>query len=178
MCRESDIWQAIRFSKELMNLWQDNLELFRKAPGSRKNHQAYPGGYIAHVADCIKFGRDMYGVWADKIYDGLHEEEYFALQDVTMVMFLHDLEKPWLYVEDALSQDEKGKLLQDKAARKEFRLAKIVEYNIVLTEEQRVALDQVEGIRDKDYSPNNRGFTPLGAFCHMCDLASSRIFYT
>lgn len=149
----------------------DNIELFRKAPGSRANHQAYPGGYLDHIGDCMKFAWDIYSTFPVIKMEALPKEEQFDVADATIVMFLHDLEKPWLYGEFPHLN------LSEKWRRRQFRLDMIKQYDIQLEEKHWAALDQVEGIRDADYDPNSRGFTPLGAFCHTLDLLSARVFY-
>lgn len=151
-----------------LKILDDNLELFRNAPGSRANHQAWPGGYLDHVEQTMAFAADMYGMWISYI-DTLGDER-FDLNDVNLVLFLHDIEKPWLYARKSTGKATK----EDRAY---FRANKIQEYGIQLTPEQIHALRYVEGMRDSDYDPNSRVMSPLATFCHVCDLVSARIFY-
>ncbi len=83
-----------------------------------------------------------------------------------MVLFLHDLEKPWKEDVD----------LKAKGKRAAFRLAKIAEYDIVLTQEQLNALKYVEG-EGNDYRKDKRIMNEMAAFCHLCDVTSARIWY-
>lgn len=152
-----------------LKILDDNLELFRNAPGSRANHQAWPGGYLDHVEACMKYAANMFDMWSTELKD-LPENERFTVRDAYLILFLHDLEKPWLYA-------HKGTGVATKDDRKVFRAKKIAEYGIVLTPEHIHALRYVEGMRDSDYDPNSRVMSPLATFCHICDLVSSRMFW-
>jgi hypothetical protein len=63
-----------------------------------------------------------------------------------------------------------------KAERAIFRLNKLAEYKIVLTDDQSNALRYVEG-EGNDYSNAKRVMGPLAAFCHLCDVTSARIWF-
>lgn len=138
------------------------------SPGSTHNHQAWPGGYIGHIAETMRL--------AVHLYDGLtmmasfpeKRKVPFELKDAFLVMFLHDLEKPWKYV-DKLK-------FKTKPDRHVFRLVKLAEFGIQLNSEHENALRYVEG-EFEDYSPHARVMGPLAAFCHMCDIASARIWF-
>lgn len=145
-------------------LLEDNLELFLKAPGSSHNHQAWPGGYLGHVYDTMHIGMELYFALS-----AMNRPLDFSYSDVLLVMFLHDLEKPWKYCDPSID-------LSTKLQRKAFRAAKIAEYGITLTDAQQNALDYVEG-EYEDYSSKKRVMGPLAALCHMADVASARIWH-
>jgi hypothetical protein len=88
----------------------------------------------------------------------------FTMSDAVVVLFLHDLEKPWK--DKAWTKDE----------RHRFRLSVIAQYGIELTDEQYNALVYVEG-EGSDYRSDARVMNELAAFCHMCDVASARIWH-
>jgi len=100
----------------------------------------------------------------------------FSLSDALLVVFLHDLEKPWKY---QIGSD--GHITKDtsmtKEERKGFRARKIREYGIELTQEHENALRYIEGIPDSEYTPGARIMGPLAAFCHLCDITSARIWF-
>lgn len=137
-----------------------HLDRFRAAAGSSCNHQAWPGGYLDHVAETMRI--------AEALYRGLSlvRPPPFRLNDALLVMFLHDLEKPW----------KKDQDLRTKKDRRDFRDSMISAWDIHLSNEQRNALLYVEGEGD-DYSPHRRVMGELAAFCHMCDVASARIWH-
>lgn len=146
----------------------DNLTRFQTAPGSRHNHQAWPGGYLDHVADIFKLGKFLMD-----FEPGRHRP--FNLADFYLVMFLHDIEKPFAY-----SYDDKGKIvvhseLKEKQAKKDFRDKLIEEYELPLTDQHRQALRYVEKIPEEEYSPNERTMDELSAFCHVADTWSARV---
>lgn len=146
--------------EKCFNLLEKNLARFKRAWGSSSNHQAWEGGYIDHVTEVMNI--------ATHIYDGMTKMRLlpFKLSDALLVLFLHDLEKPW----------KEEVHFQAKFERKKFRLAKIAEFDIQLTPEQLNAINYVEG-ENEDYSAGKRVMNELAAFCHMCDVASARIWH-
>ncbi len=145
-------------------------QLFRQARGSRKNHQAWIGGYLDHIIEVMNIAVLLYPVM------NRTRELSFSLSDALLVLFLHDLEKPWKYEANDSGDVRLTRSLRDKESQHEFRLRKLREYGIKLTSEQSNALEHVEG-RDGDYSGLTRVMGPLAAFCHLCDITSSRIWF-
>lgn len=145
---------------------QENWELFSKAPGSSHNHQAWKGGYLNHVKEVCNI--------AIILYEPLNSRRPlpFSLSDSLLVLFLHDLEKPWKHSEESkFTNPETG--LKDRALIKKFVDEKITEYHFQLTEEHRNAIKYAEG-EGGDYTPKKRIQPPLAAFAHMCDVWSAR----
>lgn len=140
----------------------DHGGLLRRAPGSGHNHQAWPGGYWDHLAEVMNLAVVLHGR-----LDELRPLP-FALPDALLVLFVHDLEKPWRH-------QGGGEALAAKADKAAFRLQMIGRYGIRLTDEQANALRYVEG-EGADYSPRRRAMGPLAAFCHLCDTASARLW--
>ena len=148
----------------------DNQALFQTAHGSVHNHQAWQGGYYDHIQEIMNIGCALY-----ETLNSLRKLP-FSLSDALLIDFLHDVEKPWKY-----EQGEDGELrhtaaFQTKKADHEFRMQKLREYNIKLTPEQENAFKYVEGELN-DYSNKKRVTGPLGAFCHLCDVTSARIWF-
>lgn len=150
-------------------LFADNEALFKTAPGSSKNHQAWKGGYYDHICETMNLAVQLYAT-----LDPLRKLP-FSLSDALLVLYLHDLEKPWKYTWTS------GGIMKDssmtKAERKEFRAEKIAEYRIKLTAEHENAMRYVEGIPDEEYTPGERIMGPLACFCHVCDITSARLWY-
>jgi hypothetical protein len=147
---------------ECRQMWEDNESLFNEAPGSTVNHQAWTGGYAEHVMQVLLIAQDLYAVFES--YKSLP----FTLTDALIVLFLHDIEKPFMW---------NFGWKKTKKERMKFRLAKIAEHNINLSLEQMNALQYVEGEGD-DYRSDLRVMNELAAFCHMCDVASARIWHS
>ncbi len=150
-----------------LRLLDDNLELFRKARGSKSNHQAWEGGYLDHITEGMNIGIKLY-----PLLDNLRKLP-FTLSDVNLTFNLHDLEKPWKYKLNAAGQLEIIPEMQDRKNIKAFVDRKIIEYGFVLTEEHRNALKYAEG-EVGDWTPGKRLMGPLAAFIHMCDNWSAR----
>lgn len=160
-----------------LQIIQDSRELFMSAPGSTHNHQAWPGGYWDHITDAMNICVQLYAFLKETgrlVF--LSVMEQFELSDALLVLYLHDIEKPWRtnYVDGKL---EVVPELKTKVARTSFQAAKLAEYNLELTPNHLNALRYVEGIRDSDYAAGKRIMWPLGALCHCCDILSARAFY-
>ncbi len=144
--------------------------LFETVRGSTHNHQAWPGGYVDHVTEVMNVAVVLYPALAER------RPLPFSLSDALLVLYLHDIEKPWKYEPDHDGGFREIAELRDKGAQKAFRETKLAEYGIVLTDDQRNALTYVEG-ESKDYSNKRRVMNPLAAFCHLCDVTSARIWF-
>lgn len=140
---------------------EDNKDRFEKAKGSAAKHQAWPGGYLDHVIETIEIAQSLY------LSLELKRSLPFKFSDVVLTLFLHDLEKPWKHVENGVKFN--------KSEAKTFRINKIKEYNLQLTDEHWNALEYVEG--EHDYHPTKRKQGPLAAFIHCCDVISARIWF-
>jgi len=152
-----DIPEPVR--SKLWNIYLENHERFTGTQGSSHNHQTWKGGYYDHVREVTNIAEVLYGTLSSL------RKLPFKLTDALIVLFLHDIEKPW---------KEEYKLKKEE--RETFRRAIISTYEIPLTEEQSDALRYVEG-ENSDYSSEKRNMNELAAFCHMCDIASARIWH-
>jgi hypothetical protein len=142
-------------------------ELFRSARGSSHNHQAWTGGYADHVREVMNFAVVLHAEL------GQLRPLPFSLSDALVVLFVHDLEKPWAY-------ENVGGAWRRRAGLKEnahqFRMAKLAEAQVTLPAQLEHAVCFVEG-EGSHYDNRTRGMSPLAAFCHMCDVASARLWY-
>lgn len=146
-----------------LKLWNDNKQRFEEAPGSLVKHQAWKGGYIDHLEESINFGINLFQMMNE------YRKLEFTVADIVLVLYLHDLEKPFRYVEPktAFNSDEE---------KKEFINTMIQQYGIVLDDIHKNALTYIHGEGD-DYSRTERIQKPLAAFVHICDTASARIWF-
>lgn len=154
-----------------MSMLDDNRFLFENARGSTNNHQTWEGGYIDHITDCINYARHFYNLLSI-----IGRPLPFTLSDVTLILFLHDLEKPWRIQINSHGIAKNRKGLDTKSAFKEFRENKLIEYGLHLNTMQQNALTYVEG-ELADYSSKERIMNELAAFCHMIDVWSARGAY-
>jgi hypothetical protein len=128
------------------------------AAGSGHNHQAWPGGYADHVTEVLNIA-----IW---LYVTSPRKLPFKLEDALLVLFLHDIEKPFKI---------DGHVWTTKEARRAFRELVIQMNEVRLTDEQKNALEYVEG--EHDYSGTERKMGPMAAFCHICDVFSARVWH-
>ncbi len=147
-------------------IYLKNKIIFKKAKGSNVKHQAWGGGYLDHVRDVMNI--------AVRLYDNLNicRSLPFSLSDSLLVLYLHDLEKPWKYAGTKEQKAEVGSFPDYK----DFIKAKIDEYGFQLTNENWNGLEYIHG-EGADYDPNKNVQGPLAAFVHCCDTVSARIWY-
>ena len=151
-------------------LLADHRKLFQTVQGSTNNHQPWPGGYYDHVQEIMNV--------TIVLYDRLNSIRPlpFTVSDAILIVFLHDIEKPWKYELGADGQLEVIDSLTSKEAQHEFRSRKLKEYGIVITPDQDNAMKYVEE-ELKDYSSRRRIMEPLAALCHLADVTSARIWF-
>lgn len=148
----------------------ENRRLFQTVQGSTNNHQAWPGGYWDHVSEVMNIAAFLYPRM------NFLRPLPFSLSDALLVVFLHDVEKPWKYEIGPDGQLQHREGLRTKEDAHGFRGQKLAQYSFALTPEQENAMRYVEGEFD-DYTNRRRVMGPLAAFCHLCDVTSARIWY-
>ncbi len=136
---------------------------FEAAPGSSRKHQAWAGGYLDHVEETMWLAENFYLEMSEA------RPLPFSLGDAILVLFLHDLEKPWKYLPPT---DD----FPDDAAEHRFVERQAAAFGIELSDDHRNALRYVHGEGD-DYDPVARVQGPLAAFCHTCDTLSARVWH-
>lgn len=153
-----------------LRLLKQNRKLFQETQGSTHNHQTWLGGYFDHVQEVMNIAVLQFAAL------NLVRPLPFTLSDLLLIVFLHDLEKPWRFKRgrDNVLRNRPG--MNTKAAHHRFRLAKIAEYGIILTPTQKSALQYVEG-ELHDYSSKKRVMNPLAAVAHTCDVLSARLWF-
>ncbi len=146
-------------------VYLDNRDIFEVAKGSNVKHHYWEGGYIEHLTEVMNI--------AVRLYDSLNvcRELPFSLSDVLLVLFLHDLEKPWKYGGD----DEKVGEVGMSSDNKSFVKSKIREYGFKLSVNHLNALEYVHG-EGEDYHPSRLVQSPLGALVSACDNLSARVW--
>lgn len=156
-------------NKACLGLLNDNLDLMQTVQGSTNNHQAWTGGIIDHITEVMNI--------AVMLYRPMNHVRPlpFSLSDLLLVVFLHDIEKPWKYEFKDGELHHKSSM-ETKVDHQKFRMEKLTEYGIVLTPEQENGIEYAEG-ELSNYSNRHRTMGPLAAAAHMCDVASARIWF-
>lgn len=138
----------------------ENERVLKTAQGSSHNHQAWPGGYLHHVSETMTIAAVLHHAMSKM------RSLPFSLSDALVVMFLHDIEKPFKLKGEKLSKKD----------RRQMRESIIKWHGFRLTPEQETAMLYVEGEGD-DYRGDRRVMNELAGFCHMCDVASARVWH-
>jgi hypothetical protein len=152
-------------------LFNDKKDLFAKEKGSKRNHQAWGGGYGDHIVECLNIVTYLYA------HLSAVRTLPFLLEEALFVMYVHDLEKLYPDQVDNYEQNtgctsKKAKKIVRESLYAQFGFSDYLERN----DHIRIALDTVEGENDL-YSPNRRIMNELGALCHCADTLSSRVWY-
>lgn len=137
------------------------------AKGSQYNHQTWEGGYIDHITETMNIAHMLYTSMSMK------RQLEFSLSDALVVLFLHDIEKLFP------NRIEENYLYFDRPrAKRKVRYRFLHEENIWdhLSNIHKNAIDTAEGEGDS-YTNERRVMLPLGAFVHICDVVSSRIWF-
>ena len=182
----AELLNLIPDNEPLKQLLKDNWKRMLQAPGSTHNHQAWSGGYLDHVVETMNIACRL---WRAFFHTGTRLKKPFVLADALVVMFLHDLEKPFkdkpnkktkVGSYDAFAAqlviEEGAGYLTPKIVRRRFRDSLAAAYGVVLTAEQKNALQYVEG-EYEDYTSKERKMGELAAFCHCCDILSARLWH-
>lgn len=149
-----------------LKIYQDHKEMFDKSLGSAHNHQSWEGGYIGHIKDILNIACFLY-----QEMDSRRKLD-FSLSDALLVLYLHDLEKPWKYA----GNEEQVAELESFDDYQDFQLAKIEEYGFELTDTHMNGIKYAHGEGD-DHKKFERVSTPLAAFIHCCDTLSARVWF-
>lgn len=152
------------------HILREHRKLFQKVQGSTNNHQAWSGGYFDHVQEIMNI--------AIVLYEKLNSLRSlsFSLSDLLLVVFFHDIEKPWKYEIKEDGQLHHTQAMATKEDHQRFRMEKLTEYGIRFTPEQENGMKYAEG-ELHDYSNRRRAMGPLAAVAHMCDVASARLWF-
>lgn len=152
-------------------LYKEHEDLFKQSLGAKHNHQAWPGGYLDHVTDAMNTSLVL--------FDALNAARPLPFQraDALVVLFLHDLEKPFKY-----SLNKNGIVIKnseftsrdDDTTKKQELIDK---FGIRLNKQQVNALRYVEGVRDNESSPEARIMGELATLCHCADSISALLWY-
>jgi hypothetical protein len=162
------------------NIYHSFPMIFDRAKGSSKNHQAWEGGYKDHITECMNIACQQYR-W-------MNQARFlpFTLEDALVVLFLHDIEKPFKlegrlyrckYHNGHCGCKDEESIEATKENRKKFRDELIQSWGVSLTDAQKNALEYVEGVPDSKYTPKERTMGELAAFCHTCDIISARLWW-
>lgn len=153
-----------------IHILADNRKLFQTVQGSTNNHQNWIGGYFDHVQEIMNIAVILY-----ERLDSIRPLP-FSLSDLLLVVYLHDIEKPWKYELRNDGQLHHKVTMLTKEDHQRFRMEKLTEYGVMITPEQENGMKYAEGELN-DYTNRKRVMGPLACVAHMCDVASARLWF-
>lgn len=164
------------FRELVMKFHSTHKDRFETERGSQYNHQAWRGGYKDHILECMNIAVMLY-----KSMNGWRHIP-FSLSDALVVLYFHDVEK--MYPEqiraNTLVGEGENTTATARSSAKSMTRVRILEIDNVYETLDMVglidAINNVDG-ENKKYSNLHRVMSPLAAFCHMCDVASARIWF-
>jgi hypothetical protein len=156
---------------KLQRILDEHSGIIQRAKGSQHNHQAWEGGYLQHVVDCMSIARILLNAMPKQW------PVPFEWSSVVLVLFLHDIEKPFM---QARMAEDPEMPVWNKEQREMFKGEMIGKYDIKLTFEELHALHCMTFIEDKAsyYQASDRRMNELGAFCHAADVLSARLWHS
>jgi hypothetical protein len=156
----------------------DHLDDILANPGSGHNHQNWYGGYCDHIVQCLTLAEQQY-----KMLCKFHSAKFgnerkfasytppFTLASAALVLYFHDVEKIPKYTRTPHMFNDALKYNQEI-----WYYGVLPEwYGIIFMPNEQNALKYVHG--EHDHSKTERKAKPLAAFCHCCDMMSSRMFH-
>ena len=160
----------------LIQIYHDHAPLFQKAEGSSHNHQNWVGGYVDHIAECLRINNVTYNALSQiRPLD-------FKKDSAAIVLFFHDIEKPFKYGSNEDSRCQKWQKKYSSAtacwenAKWEILHEMMHHYQFSFSDEELNALKYTHG-EGNDHRKNARVSGPLAAHVHHCDNTSARIWF-
>ena len=124
-----------------------------------EKHQAGPGGYLDQIGSCFRLAAGFYSALSNELQDLFH----FA--SAVVVLYFHDIEKPWKYGIGSPGPIDKEEFLRTDLPTR---------YGITFSPDEWNALTYVHGEPESEYNPNIRLMGRLASVCHAADCLSAR----
>lgn len=189
----------------LLAIYDTHSDLFHYAKGSGHNHQAWRGGYVDHIAECLRINTVTWAALNNFRPLGFTEDS------AAIVLFFHDIEKPFRYGPkdhpDVIRWHKKVAAIEAEQAhvkaggmsrvgtdrlsvlsrpwdawdawehiKNELLHELMQEFDFELTADEMNALEFTHGEGLK-HQKDRRVSCPLAAHAHHCDNASARIYF-
>ena len=146
----------------IMKFHENHKSEIEISRGSKLKHQAWPGGYLDHLAEVFRI--------AESMYEALSKQRTlpFNLDSAIVVLYFHDVEKIWKYTIGLSDCFDKQKYWFETLEQ---------EYNVKFSAGEINALKHIHGESEADYNPETRIMGALAAFCHCADTLSARLWF-
>lgn len=176
--------------EKLMWLYEKLSDRIATAPASMKKqyHNAYPGGYVAHVLNVIKAAEKVYKVWEE-----MGAEFNFTIAELRFAALNHDLGKIGTKTDEyyILCQEEwMRKKGQEYVMNPNIQYMKVAERSLMILQQNQISVTENEylaiKLHDGLYEDANKAYyisysedmqlkTTLPYILHQADLMCAKI---
>ena len=161
----------------ILAIYDEYADLFHYAKGSGHNHQAWPGGYADHIAECLRINTMTYKALNE------HRPLPFTEASAAICLFFHDIEKPFRYGPEGHNEAVHWRIVGSPQWRS-WEEVKWMILNLLRTKHPglRFSLEEMNALKythgeGGDHRKDRRIASPLAAHVHHCDNISARIWH-
>jgi hypothetical protein len=176
--------------EKLMWLYENLSDRIATAPASMKKqyHNAYPGGYVAHVLNVIKAAEKVYKVWEE-----MGAEFNFTITELRFAALNHDLGKIGTKTEEyyiPCQEEWMRKKGQEYVMNPNIQYMKVAERSLMMLQQSQISVTENEylaiKLHDGLYEDANKAYyisysedmqlkTTLPYILHQADLMCAKI---
>ena len=176
--------------EKLMWMYENMSDRIATAPASMKKqyHNAFPGGYVAHVLNVIKAAEKVYKVWEE-----MGAEFNFTITELRFAALNHDLGKIGTKTEDyyiPCQEEWMRKKGQEYVMNPNIQYMKVAERSLMILQQSQISVTENEylaiKLHDGLYEDSNKAYyisysedmqlkTTLPYILHQADLMCAKI---
>lgn len=176
--------------EKLMWLYENLSDRIATAPASMKKqyHNAYPGGYVAHVLNVIKAAEKIYKVWEE-----MGAEFNFTISELRFAALNHDLGKIGTKTEEyyiPCQEEWMRKKGQEYVMNPNIQYMKVAERSLMILQQSQISVTENEylaiKLHDGLYEDANKAYyisysedmqlkSTLPYILHQADLMCAKI---
>lgn len=176
--------------EKLMWLYEKLSDRIATAPASMKKqyHNAYPGGYVAHVLNVIKAAEKLYKVWEE-----MGAEFNFTIAELRFAALNHDLGKIGTKTDEyyiPCQEEWMRKKGQEYVMNPNIQYMKVAERSLMILQQNQISVTENEylaiKLHDGLYEDANKAYyisysedmqlkTTLPYILHQADLMCAKI---
>ena len=176
---------------EMYNHFEDRMML-APASGQEHFHNCFPGGYVEHILNIVKFSKLFHEIWAS---NGAYVDDY-TIEELIFAALHHDLGKAGTLTEDHYipnpsewHRKNQGKIYTINPDLKfmtppDRGIWILNQFGIKMTENEYIGIKLTDGMYDegniqylKSYAPEKKLKSNMQHILHQADMTTTRIEY-